>query len=78
MSATSPRIKTTVVGSYPLPDWLAAFARNQPVTRFVDALRALTLGGETASHVTAALIWVVVILAIFVPLSVRLYRRSAG
>ena len=61
-----------------MPDWLAAFARNQPVTRFVDALRALTLGGETASHVTAALIWVVVILAVFVPLSVRLYRRSAG
>jgi len=61
-----------------MPDWLAAFARNQPVTRFVDALRALTLGGPTAGDVIAALAWIVVILIVFVPLSVRLYRRSAG
>ena len=61
-----------------MPSWLAAFARNQPVTRFVDALRALTLGGETASHVIAAIVWILIILAIFVPLGVRLYRPSAG
>ena len=60
-----------------MPSWLAAFSRNQPVTRFVDALRALTLGGETASHVIAAIVWIIIILAVFVPLSVRLYRRSA-
>ncbi|GMR02677.1 MAG: ABC transporter permease [Acidimicrobiia bacterium] len=60
-----------------MPGWLQVFAENQPVTKFVDALRALILGGPTATPVFQALTWLVVILAIFIPLSVRQYRRSA-
>ena len=39
MSADSnPRIKTTTVGSYPVPDWLAALPSEQAV---VDATRVV-------------------------------------
>lgn len=61
-----------------MPTWLRTFSANQPVTRFVDALRSLALGGPTAGNVTAAVAWILIILAIFIPLSVRLYRRSAN
>jgi len=60
-----------------MPNWLQVFAENQPVTRFVDAMRALILGGPTATPVSYAVLWLAILLAIFIPLSVRLYRRSA-
>ena len=34
--ATAPRIKTTVVGSYPVPDWLLALPSEQAL---IDATR---------------------------------------
>lgn len=61
-----------------MPSWLQVFAENQPVTRFVDALRVLVLGGPTTTPVLQAIMWLVIMLAIFIPLSVRLYRRSAN
>lgn len=63
------------VGS--MPGWLRLFAENQPITRFVDGLRALSLGGPTARPLLLALLWVVIILGVFIPISVRAYRRSA-
>ena len=68
-----------------LPDWLRVFADVQPVTVMVNAMRGLILGeaslpaGSTvAGTVTAAVAWIVGILVVFFPLSVRLYRRAAG
>lgn len=68
-----------------LPSWLRVFADNQPVTVLVNAMRGLILGegalpaGSTvAGSVTAAILWTLIILIIFVPLSIRLYRRAAG
>lgn len=60
-----------------MPGWLQAFAEVQPISVTIDALRALCLGGPTATHVWRALAWVAVILLVFVPLSVRRYRRVA-
>lgn len=60
-----------------MPGWLQVFADHQPVTRFVDGLRALALGGPTTRPVLLALLWVAILLVLFVPMSVRLYRRSA-
>ena len=34
-----------------MPGWLQAFAKINPITLTVDALRALCLGGPTATHV---------------------------
>jgi ABC transporter DrrB family efflux protein len=59
-----------------MPGWLQPFARNQPVTVTVDAVRALMVGGPTASPLLHALAWCIAIVAVFVPLSVRRYRRA--
>ena len=58
-----------------MPGWLQSFARVNPVTNTAEAVRALCQGGPTASHVFHSLAWVVGILLVFVPLSVRRYRR---
>ena len=58
-----------------MPGWLQSFARVNPVTNTAEAVRALCQGGPTASHVLHALAWIVGILLVFVPLSVRRYRR---
>jgi ABC transporter DrrB family efflux protein len=66
-----------------MPAWLQPFAANQPVTVATNALRGLVLGqgalppGRTvASQVVLALLWAVAITAVFVPLAVRVYRRT--
>lgn len=62
------------VGS--MPGWLQAFARNQPITIVVDAVRALVNGGPTADSVIKALIWSVALLIILPPLAAHRYRRA--
>jgi ABC transporter DrrB family efflux protein len=59
-----------------MPGWLQAFAANQPVSRVVDASRALMEGGPTATAVWIALAWCAGLLVVMVPLSARKYRRS--
>ncbi|MGI9378190.1 MAG: cobalamin-independent methionine synthase II family protein [Methyloligellaceae bacterium] len=45
MSPDQPRIKTTVVGSYPVPDWLVALPSEQAL---IDATRTIINTQETA------------------------------
>ncbi len=59
-----------------MPSWLQTFAEVQPITATVNALRALLLGGETTRHVLGSIAWSLAILAVFVPLAVRRYRRT--
>ena len=68
-----------------MPSWLQGFAAHQPVTVVSDALRGLILGqsalspGQTVlGSVLLALAWSVGILAVFAPLSVRVYRKAVG
>jgi ABC transporter DrrB family efflux protein len=63
------------VGS--MPGWLQAFARVNPISIVVDATRALGSGGPTATPLLQSLAWIAAILAVFVPLAVRTYRRAA-
>ena len=58
-----------------MPGWLQAWAKIQPVSVTVDTMRALSLGGPTATHLWKSLAWIAVILAVFVPLAVYRYRR---
>lgn len=53
-----------------------AFAKHQPVTAVIDAVRALVLGGPTTGRVLTSLAWSVGILAVFAPLAVLRYRRT--
>jgi len=63
-----------------MPGWLQPFARNQPVSVTVSAVRYLTLGhipnGPTATDVWTALVWCAAIVAICAPIAVRLYRKA--
>ncbi len=60
-----------------MPGWLQAFAAHQPVTAAINSVRALFLGGPTAHYVLISLAWCVGIVAVFAPLAVHRYRRSA-
>jgi len=63
-----------------MPTWLQHFAQNSPVTITVNAVRALTLNSasavDTARLALESFAWIALILAIFMPLAVLLYRRS--
>jgi ABC transporter DrrB family efflux protein len=63
-----------------MPDWLRAFAEINPITVTAQAVRALALGNldslETARLAWKAFAWVAAILAVFMPIAIRLYRRS--
>jgi len=63
--------------THTMPGPLRAYAEHQPLTATVDAVRPLLLGGATASHALAAIIWCIAIIAVFAPLSVLRYRRTA-
>jgi ABC-2 type transport system permease protein len=56
------------------PEWIRPFVRNQPVSQFVDALRALagdsagSPGSVTWSSVGPALVWITGLIAVSLPL----------
>jgi len=62
-----------------MPDWLQTFAEWNPVTITVNAARALLLGGvselEKAEMVWQSLGWIALIIAVFLPLSIYIYRK---
>ena len=60
-----------------MPNWLRSFARVNPITYTVDAIRALCVGGPTFSPLWHAFAWMCGLLAVFIPLSVARYRRVA-
>ncbi len=59
-----------------MPGWLQVFARHQPVSVVVNAVRDLTLGGAAGSQTLSALAWIVGIIAVAAPLAVARYRRA--
>lgn len=61
-----------------MPSGLRAFADHQPISRIVNATRDWVLGVPVGSNGVVALAWCLGILAVFMPLSVRVYRRTAG
>jgi ABC transporter DrrB family efflux protein len=69
---------STLVPVVTMPDWLQAFAKVNPVTVVVDALRVLCLGGPTTRSLLEAIGWIGAIHAITIPVAVRRYRRTMG
>lgn len=59
-----------------MPGWLQGFARNQPLSVTVDAVRALAEGGPAGHYAWQAIAWIAAFIVIFGWLSVTLYRRS--
>jgi ABC-2 type transport system permease protein/oleandomycin transport system permease protein len=60
-----------------MPGWLQAFAKNQPVTYTIDAMRGLAEGGPIEANLWKSLVWLAGIFIVFIPLAVRAYRRAA-
>jgi ABC-2 type transport system permease protein len=67
-----------------MPGWMQPFARHQPVTAMVDAIRSLSLGDAgkavmtegTGHYVVVSLLWCIVIVAVAGPLAIRRFARS--
>ena len=60
-----------------MPDWLEAFANINPITLVVDTVRALMIGeGDVTGPLLGTTAWLVGLLAVFVPLSMRAFRRA--
>jgi ABC-2 type transport system permease protein/oleandomycin transport system permease protein len=69
---------STLVPVATMPGWLQAFAKINPVTVIVRALRALALGGPTATPVAEALAWIGCLLLAGIPLAAAAYRRATS
>ncbi len=61
-----------------MPSGLREFAEINPFTVIVDALRHLWLGAPAHNYVWGAVVWSLLIVAVFAPLAVARYRRAAG
>jgi ABC-2 type transport system permease protein len=59
-----------------MPGWLRAVVRVNPVTHLVDASRGLMHGGVRLASVGWVLLACAVVVAIFAPLAMRMYRKE--
>ncbi|WP_240157495.1 ABC transporter permease [Pseudonocardia broussonetiae] len=58
-----------------MPSWLRGFVEVNPVSKAADAVRGLLGGGPVLGPATATLVTSAVVVAVFAPLAVALYRR---
>jgi ABC-2 type transport system permease protein/oleandomycin transport system permease protein len=61
-----------------MPAGLEQVADVNPVSVVVDAMRALWLGQPAGNSIWLAVVWCVVLIAVFAPLAVGKYRRAAS
>ncbi len=61
-----------------MPGWLRPFAANQPISVAADAVRGLCEGTADAADLLVTATWTIGLLAVFVPLSARLYTKDAS
>jgi ABC-2 type transport system permease protein len=73
-----PYPSSAFVPIHTMPSWLQGFARHQPVTCVVEALRGLLTGGPVASAATQAVLWSVGIAGVAVVLSGVIFRRRTA
>jgi ABC-2 type transport system permease protein/oleandomycin transport system permease protein len=71
---------STFVPLKSMPKWLQAFARNQPISHAVNAVRKLTQGSRIPDvnlthEVVVTLVWSAGITIVFAVLAIRKYRR---
>lgn len=59
-----------------LPGWMQGFVEVNPITHLVGAMRGLFLGTSVGTHVWWTLAWCVGLVAVFLPLALRVYRKK--
>lgn len=67
---------TALAPAESMPGWLQPFATYQPISIAADAVRGLCEGTAETIDLVLAVGWIVGLLAVFVPLSVRIYNRT--
>ena len=73
-------MSTVFVPLITMPGWLQVIARNNPVSIWAEAARILTVGvfpgsGSLTHALFVSTVWIAGILVVFVPLSIRLYKK---
>jgi oleandomycin transport system permease protein len=58
-----------------MPGWLQGWARVNPTSLLVDAVRGLLVGGRVAGPALGALAWAAAIALVCAPLALRAFRR---
>lgn len=71
-------ISNAIVPVATMPGWLQPFARNQPASATISAIRALFEGGPAAHYVWLSLGWSAGILMAFFAVALTLYRKTLG
>ncbi|WAU78670.1 ABC transporter permease [Streptomyces sp. Qhu-G9] len=59
-----------------MPGWLQAFVNNNPVTHLASAVRGLMDGSSPTTEIAWSLGWAAVLIAVFGPVTMRLYNRK--
>lgn len=67
-------VSSTYVPASTMPGWLQPFAKYQPITPMVGAVRSVLVG--STSDVALALIWSAALMLVFTPIAVLRYRRA--
>jgi ABC-2 type transport system permease protein len=73
-----PYPSSAFVPIHTMPAWLQGFARAQPATAVIDAIRALLNGGAVGGSAWHAVAWSVGVIAVSVAVAGSLFRRRAG
>ena len=67
-----------------MPSWLRPFAENNPISQLANALRGLfhvdptMTAATTRSALLESLVWIILILAVFIPASIYRYRNTTA
>lgn len=77
-------VSTAFVNVPTLPSWLQGFARHQPFTVVINAMRVLALGhkiqpvvGQSlGSALWQSVVWLLALIIVFTPLATRAYKRA--
>jgi ABC-2 type transport system permease protein len=67
-------MSSTYVPTASMPGWLQPFAKYQPVTPMVNAVRSALTGGT--HDLAAALIWSAALIVVLTPIAIIRYRRA--
>lgn len=68
-------LSNAFVPVHTMPSWLQWFVHVNPISHLVSAVRELTNDGTIGYHFLFSLLGAVAIVAIFAPLTVRVYKR---
>jgi len=60
-----------------MPDWLEAFARNNPISHVANVVRSLSLGSTLEKgELWISFVWMLGLVAVFAPLAIKKYRKA--